>query len=301
MAVRPRARDAARRAAPRRPRAARATRTCGTSPATTSSTAGCVEMGVGDDAGRAAVRPGAARPVGRGGLRPDRHRPAPAAQARHAARHGPRRHPRRAAAAARRPRLRRPRRVLPARRSRTGPRPTTSAAAAASLPGRAGARRSGRSTSRRCRGTPSWPAGSTSSCRAPSPRRSYARPSRRQAVHARHPARRPAGSRRRRSPGCTFGVVLDTSGSMDRRCSARHSARSPRTPTARDVPAARVVFCDAAAYDAGYLPVDGDRRPGPGARAAAARSCSPASTCWSAPTTSRPTRRSWSSPTASAT
>ncbi len=26
--------------------------------------------------------------------------------------------------------------------------------------------------------------------------------------------------------------------------------------TARDVPAARVVFCDAAAYDAGYLPVD---------------------------------------------
>jgi predicted metal-dependent peptidase len=25
--------------------------------------------------------------------------------------------------------------------------------------------------------------------------------------------------------------------------------------TARDVPAARVVFCDAAAYDAGYLPV----------------------------------------------
>jgi predicted metal-dependent peptidase len=26
--------------------------------------------------------------------------------------------------------------------------------------------------------------------------------------------------------------------------------------TARDVPAARVVFCDAAAYDAGYVPVD---------------------------------------------
>ena len=56
-----------------------------------------VEMGVGEMPDGTALRPDAGRAVGRGGLRPDRHRPAPAAEARHAARPRARRHARRAA------------------------------------------------------------------------------------------------------------------------------------------------------------------------------------------------------------
>ncbi|MBO3737022.1 hypothetical protein [Actinoplanes flavus] len=55
----------------------------------------------------------------------------------------------------------------------------------------------------------------------------------------------------------TFGVVVDTSGSMGRQLMGRALGAIASYATARDVPAARVVFCDAAAYDAGYLPVDG--------------------------------------------
>jgi predicted metal-dependent peptidase len=53
----------------------------------------------------------------------------------------------------------------------------------------------------------------------------------------------------------TFGVVLDTSGSMDSRLLGKALGAIASYALARDVPAARVVFCDAAAYDAGYLPV----------------------------------------------
>ena len=52
----------------------------------------------------------------------------------------------------------------------------------------------------------------------------------------------------------TFGVVLDTSGSMDRSLPAKAPSAIAGYAIARDVPAVRVVFCDAAAYDAGYLP-----------------------------------------------
>jgi predicted metal-dependent peptidase len=90
----------------------------------------------------------------------------------------------------------------------------------------------------------------------PSPQRSrsYARPSRRQASAPDIP--RPGW----RYPDeiverCTFGVVLDTSGSMDTRLLGKALGAIASYATARDVPAARVVFCDAAAYDAGYLPV----------------------------------------------
>ncbi|MDR2566485.1 MAG: hypothetical protein LBC97_10635 [Bifidobacteriaceae bacterium] len=91
--------------------------------------------------------------------------------------------------------------------------------------------------------------------RSPEPRRSYARPSRRQAA----------------SPGiirpgrffpesaeleCTFGVVLDTSGSMPRQLLGKALGAIAAYAGAKDVPAARVVFCDATWYDAGYLPVD---------------------------------------------
>ncbi len=51
----------------------------------------------------------------------------------------------------------------------------------------------------------------------------------------------------------TFGVVLDTSGSMERVLLAKALGAIASYAVTRDVPAVRVVFCDAAAYDAGYL------------------------------------------------
>jgi len=53
----------------------------------------------------------------------------------------------------------------------------------------------------------------------------------------------------------TFGVVLDTSGSMSSTLMGRALGAIASYAAARDVPAARVVFCDAVAYDAGYLAV----------------------------------------------
>ncbi|MGF1426324.1 vWA domain-containing protein [Kitasatospora sp. LaBMicrA B282] len=88
---------------------------------------------------------------------------------------------------------------------------------------------------------------------SPVPVRSYARPARRQAATPDIPR---AG---RYTPPeevarCTFGVVLDTSGSMDGRLLGKALGAIASYAAARDVPAARVVYCDAAAYDAGYLP-----------------------------------------------
>lgn len=88
----------------------------------------------------------------------------------------------------------------------------------------------------------------------PEPLRTYARPSRRQASTPDIPR---AG---RYFPPeeiarCTFGVVLDTSGSMDRTLLGKALGAIASYAEARDVPAARVVFCDAAPHDAGYLPV----------------------------------------------
>lgn len=53
--------------------------------------------------------------------------------------------------------------------------------------------------------------------------------------------------------GRTFGVLLDTSGSMDRSLLAKALGAIASYSMARDVPAARVVFCDAVAYDQGYM------------------------------------------------
>ncbi|NRQ39784.1 hypothetical protein HII36_49335 [Nonomuraea sp. NN258] len=86
-------------------------------------------------------------------------------------------------------------------------------------------------------------------------RRSYARASRRQASSPGIP--RPGWLRPEevvRRP--TFGVVLDTSGSMDVKLLGKALGAIASYAAARDVPRARVVFCDAAAYDAGYLPVE---------------------------------------------
>jgi len=57
-------------------------------------------------------------------------------------------------------------------------------------------------------------------------------------------------------PARTFGVVLDTSGSMERSLLAKALGAIASYSLAREVPAARVVFCDAVAYDEGYLAPD---------------------------------------------
>lgn len=53
--------------------------------------------------------------------------------------------------------------------------------------------------------------------------------------------------------GRTFGVVIDTSGSMSVKEIAYALGAVASYSAAKDVPLARVVFCDAAAYDEGYL------------------------------------------------
>lgn len=83
-------------------------------------------------------------------------------------------------------------------------------------------------------------------------RRSYARISRRQSATPDIP--RPLwlplnGSLK----GRTFGVILDTSGSMDRLLLAKALGAIASYCISRDVPAVRVVFCDAVTYDQGYL------------------------------------------------
>lgn len=82
--------------------------------------------------------------------------------------------------------------------------------------------------------------------------RTYARPSRRQASTPDIPRPRytdadiPADSR-------TFGVVIDTSGSMDAVSIGKALGAIASYSVAHEVPFARVIFCDAAAYDAGYI------------------------------------------------
>lgn len=87
----------------------------------------------------------------------------------------------------------------------------------------------------------------------PEPVRSYARPARRQASTPDIPR---AGRYfpPQETARCTFGVVLDTSGSMNSTLLGKALGAIASYAEARDVPAARVVFCDAAPYDAGYLP-----------------------------------------------
>lgn len=51
----------------------------------------------------------------------------------------------------------------------------------------------------------------------------------------------------------TFGVIIDTSGSMSAREIGKALGSIASYASAREVPFARVIFCDAAPYDAGYL------------------------------------------------
>ena len=86
-------------------------------------------------------------------------------------------------------------------------------------------------------------------------RRTYARASRRQASTPDIP--RPGRVRPENLESRpTFGVVLDTSWSMDPKLLGKALGAIASYAAARDVPAARVVFCDAMAYDAGYVPVE---------------------------------------------
>jgi predicted metal-dependent peptidase len=82
--------------------------------------------------------------------------------------------------------------------------------------------------------------------------RSFARASRRQSATPDIP--RP-GWHRPEDPADqrTFGVVLDTSGSMDTRMLAKALGAIASYAVARDVLSVRVVFCDAAAHDNGWM------------------------------------------------
>ena len=83
-------------------------------------------------------------------------------------------------------------------------------------------------------------------------RRSYARMSRRQSAAPDIPLPAlvvPEAAQRSR----TFGVVLDTSGSMERGLLAKSLGTIASYAIAHEVAAVRVVFCDASAYDEGWL------------------------------------------------
>lgn len=84
-------------------------------------------------------------------------------------------------------------------------------------------------------------------------RRSWARLSRRQSSTPDIPRPHIAPDPRQRD-GRTFGVVLDTSGSMDRRILAKALGAIASYAEAKEVPAVRVICCDAAPYDLGWLP-----------------------------------------------
>jgi predicted metal-dependent peptidase len=85
-------------------------------------------------------------------------------------------------------------------------------------------------------------------------RRTYARPSRRQSSTPDIP--RPSYQVIDPGDSRTFGVVLDTSGSMDRNLLAKALGAIASYCNSRDVRFVRVVFCDAAPYDQGFMSAD---------------------------------------------
>ena len=82
--------------------------------------------------------------------------------------------------------------------------------------------------------------------------RTFARPSRRQGATPDIP--RPCYMQAElKEDARTFGVILDTSGSMSAKAMGMALGSIASYAAVREVPYARVVFCDADAYDAGYL------------------------------------------------
>ncbi len=88
----------------------------------------------------------------------------------------------------------------------------------------------------------------------PERHRSYARPSRRQSSTPEIPRpsilKPPEEERQAR----VFGVILDTSGSMETKLLGKAIGAIASYAQAREVFAVRLVYCDATAYDAGWMP-----------------------------------------------
>jgi len=82
--------------------------------------------------------------------------------------------------------------------------------------------------------------------------RTFARPSRRQSGSPDIPRPRYV-TKDGAMDGRTFAVLLDTSGSMERRTLAKALGTIASYCMARDVPFVRLVFCDAYPYDEGYV------------------------------------------------
>ena len=83
-------------------------------------------------------------------------------------------------------------------------------------------------------------------------RYTYARPSRRQGATPDIPRPR-CTTQEIDEMSRTFGVVIDTSGSMTPKMIGMALGSIASYASAKEVPFARVIFCDADAYDAGYL------------------------------------------------
>lgn len=84
--------------------------------------------------------------------------------------------------------------------------------------------------------------------------RTYARPSRRQGSTPDIP--RPRYAKTTDNNAYTFGVIIDTSGSMSRQMMGMGLGAIASYAVQKEVAYVRVVFCDAQAYDAGYMAVD---------------------------------------------
>ncbi len=85
-------------------------------------------------------------------------------------------------------------------------------------------------------------------------RRTYARPSRRQSSTPDIP--RPSLKSDVPEYSRTFAVIIDTSGSMSAKMIGMALGAAASYSIAKDVPLVRVVFCDAKAYDIGYVTPD---------------------------------------------
>ena len=90
----------------------------------------------------------------------------------------------------------------------------------------------------------------------PEKRRTYARPSRRQGSTPDIPRPRSVPMDEAQREGRVFGVVLDTSGSMNVTLLGKALGSIAAYSYAHEVAAVRVVFCDAEYYDAGYMMPD---------------------------------------------
>jgi predicted metal-dependent peptidase len=87
-------------------------------------------------------------------------------------------------------------------------------------------------------------------------KRTYTRPSRRQESSPDTPMPRSFLASYDQENAHTFGVILDTSGSMSKTLLAKCLGTIAQYAIAHEVPAVRLVFCDARPYDAGYVRPD---------------------------------------------